>query len=276
MTPIPDSFTDTDAALQVVLDGGGQEFLDSFVRSENITTRITGGNQFWTDAPIPEEEFWRVRFIGVTSSRFEIFERYINIETGEFLPVELTDLTATASKDAVHLQWTTASETNNAGFEVQHSPPGSPDALDPWSSLGFVQGAGTTSEPQTYRFRAVDLEPGVHRFRLRQVDTDGTAHLSKPVRATVQMGEPLRLTAPAPNPANGRATLSFAVRQSQETTIALYNVLGQKMATLYRGTPASTQTREVQIDTAPLSSGLYIVRLQAGDHTQTRRLTVVK
>ena len=75
---------------------------------------------------------------------------------------------------------------------------------------------------------------------------------------------------------SGGATVSFAVRNAPKTTITLYNVLGQRVATLYRGTPSAGQLREVQIATSDLASGLYLVRFQSGGQTRTRRLTVVK
>ena len=139
-----------------------------------------------------------------------------------------------------------------------------------------MEGAGTTTEAQSYRFTVEDLTPGTHRFRLTQVDVDGTTHVSDVVRVDVQMDAAARLSPPAPNPAQGRAHLSFAVREAAETTVTLYNVLGQQVATLYRGMPAAEQTRELQVDTGTLSSGLYLVRLQSGGHTITRRLTVVR
>lgn len=204
--------------------------------------------------------------------------QFIPIQPETALPVELTSFDAVRDGAAVTLTWQTASETNNAGFRVEHHADASPTVG--WTEVGFVESradGGTTTEAQSYRFRVQEnLAPGTHQFRLTQVDLDGTTHRSDPVRVEVQMDEALRLTPPAPNPATERATVSFAVRESQEATIALYNVLGQKVATLYRGTPAAAQTREVQINTAPLSSGLYIVRLQSGDQMRTERLTVVR
>jgi hypothetical protein len=273
MSTIPAGFIDSDEALQIALNDGGQEFIDPF-RPRNLTTILEGGNLFWTDAPKPQEEFWRVRIIAATSSQVKIFERFINIQTGEFLPVELTDFTATADGSAARLRWMTASETNNAGFEVQHAPGSLSSAA--WSTLGFVEGAGTTQEPQTYQFGTGELEPGSHRFRLKQVDTDGTTHLSDVVRVTLRIQHPLRLTAPAPHPVRGSATLQFGLRSSQPTTVVLYDMLGRRITTLYEGTPAPHQMNTVRINADDMPSGLYFVRLRAGNHTETRRVTIVK
>lgn len=273
MKPIPDGFIDSDEALQIALDDGGQAFVDSF-RTSNVTTILEGGNLYWTDAPIPSEEFWRVRLIGVTSTDIRTFERYINIETGEFLPVEMTRFTASAEGSTVHLQWRTASETNNAGFNVQHAM-GDSSSSD-WTDLGFVDGTGTTQQPQTYRFQTEPLPPGTHRFRLRQVDIDGTAHLSDVIRVRVRMESPLRLTPPSPHPIRHTATFHVGARAADDATVAVYDMLGRRVTTLYEGSLPDGQLQPVRINADRLPSGVYFVRLTAGDHVRTHKVTVVE
>jgi surface protein len=189
------------------------------------------------------------------------------------LPVELAGFDATSDHEAVHLTWNTVSETDNAGFEVQRRP----DGAEAWTDVGFVEGAGTTDQPRQYRYTVEkDLAPGTHHFRLRQVDTDGSAHLSRAITVERTMTEPVRLTSPAPNPVQNRATVSIAVKEAQTTTLRLYNVLGQQVAILYRGTPTAGEAQRVDLSARKLSSGVYFLRLQAGERTRMQRLTVVK
>jgi hypothetical protein len=194
----------------------------------------------------------------------------------EPLPVELTAFEATrAGARAVRLTWATASETNNAGFRVEHRGPGG----DVWTELGFVDSkasGGTTTEAQSYRYTAGDLAVGTHTFRLTQVDLSGATHRHDPVTVEVQMQEALRLSAPAPNPVSGTATLQFAVKEPVETRVALYNTLGRRVRTLYRGTPTAGEGQRLRLETATLASGVYLVRVQAGGHSKTQRLTVVR
>jgi hypothetical protein len=195
--------------------------------------------------------------------------------TNDNLPVDLVGLTARANGPGAVLSWTTASETNNAGFAIQHKAP----SEESWTKRGFVDSnapGGTATEAQSYRFTAENLSVGTHQFRLKQVDLDGTAHVSKTVTAEIGLDEPVRLTAPAPNPVQNRATLSFAVKEAQETTIRLYNVLGQEVATLYRGTPAPEESQTVNLSASDLSSGVYFLRLQAGGQTRTQKVTVMR
>ena len=195
---------------------------------------------------------------------------------GQQLPVELASFDASQSgESAVELRWTTASETNNAGFRVQHRASGE----ESWTRLGYVASkasGGTTTEAKTYRFDAEDLAVGTHEFRLKQMDLDGTAHLHDPVDVELQMQQALRLKAPAPNPVQGQAQLSFAVRDQTETTITMYNPLGQKVAVVYRGTPPAGEQQTAQVTTDDLASGVYFLRLQAGGATKTQKMTVVR
>ena len=198
------------------------------------------------------------------------------VSTAEQLPVELATFEGTQTgASAVELRWTTASEQNNAGFRIQHKAAED----DSWQKLGFVESkaeGGTTTNARTYRFSTEDLAAGTHQFRLRQMDLDGTPHTHKAIPVEVQMQQPLQLSAPAPHPVQSRATLSFAVKEKQETTLRLYNTLGQRVATLYRGTPTAGETQTIQLSAADLTSGTYFLRLRTGERTQTQRITVVK
>jgi len=176
------------------------------------------------------------------------------------------------------LQWRTASETNNAGFEVQHK---GPDA-DRYTETGYVESkadGGTTTVGTAYQYEVTDLAPGAHQFRLRQVDTDGTGHLSNATSVTVRMEEAVRLMAPAPNPVRSQAQVRFGVQKAGEATVNLYNVLGQEVATVYEGTPTPGEMQTVQLGASrlsELSSGVYFVRMEANGKTRTERMVVVR
>ena len=196
---------------------------------------------------------------------------------GDPLPVELAEFVGRqVGESSVRLRWKTSSETNNAGFEVQHQGP----STEEWAELGFVEskaeGGTATTQSLTYAFTAGDVAAGTHRFRLRQVDLDGSSTRTDPVVVDVQMEEAVRLSAPSPNPVRSGASLRFSVKEPAETTVRLYNALGQQVATVYEGRPAAGESQRVRVRTAELSSGMYLIRLQAGQHAQTRRLTVVK
>lgn len=191
---------------------------------------------------------------------------------GDPLPVELVQFDARRTGSEVTLDWATASETNNAGFHVEYQEPGAASFVE----AGFVEGHGTTDEPQTYRFNLSDLEPGAHQFRLRQMDLNGTSTLSETVEVRVGLSETFSLSAPYPNPAAQSATLDLIVREAQPVQITLYNVLGQRVQTLYDGTVEAEQPLELTIDSHRLSGGVYFVRFEGEQFQATRRLTVVR
>lgn len=96
------------------------------------------------------------------------------------IPVELTAFDAVVNESGVQLTWKTVCETNNAGFEVQHRKE------ETFEKVGFVREAGTTSQPQRYRFQVGDLAPGQYAFRLKQVDVDGSSKFGPAVEVGVR------------------------------------------------------------------------------------------
>lgn len=192
------------------------------------------------------------------------------------LPVEMAAFEARAEGKEALLQWQTAAETNNAGFEVQHKGPAESAS---WSKIGYVESkasGGTTTDSHSYRFRAEGLSVGTHRFRLRQVDLSGSATKTDPVTTTIRMQKALRLTPPAPNPVSGAATLRFGVKKAQSVEVALYDVLGRRMQTLFQGRPEAGQMQRVRLRATDLPAGTYFLRLQARKKTRTRRITVMR
>ena len=215
--------------------------------------------------------------VGENVESFSTF-KFASNDSDNPLPVELTDFTVRRDGETALVQWHTATETNNAGFGVQHQGPGAEE----YAEAGYVESkaeGGTTVEPKSYRYEVAGLVPGTHRFRLRQVDIDGTGHLSETISVTVEMEEALRLTPPVPNPVRASAQLQFGLREAGEATITLYNMLGQRVATLYEGRPTPGEMQRVRLGArrlSQLSSGVYFVRLRAHGKTRTQRLVRVR
>jgi hypothetical protein len=192
------------------------------------------------------------------------------------LPVELVAFTAAADGPVVTLSWTTASEQNNAGFEVQHRAglvEASPS--EGWTTLDVVAGHGTTTARRRYSYRTDALPPGTHSFRLRQVDTDGTARPSDVVTVTIRSPDRLALAPPAPNPARGQTTIRYTLPQRTEVRLEVYDVRGRRVATLATG-PHEAGPKEVIYDAHRLPSGLYFVRLAAEGTVRTQKIAVVR
>ena len=187
------------------------------------------------------------------------------------LPVELVDFAAVADERAVTLNWSTASELNNAGFEVEHA------LADSYFEMkGFVEGHGSTSQARNYTFTIRDLEPGSHLFRLKQVDYDGAFEYSPVVEVAVEVPDQYFLSEVYPNPFNPQAAVRFWVTRSQHVEVALHDIQGRQLMTLYEGVPASKASTLVRIDGSGLSSGTYLVRIQGEDFKDSRQVTLLK
>jgi len=233
----------------------------------------TGASSGGGDAPVVYDDGTGEKLYVTATDGQSGAELYEFSPQSSFLPVELSAFEATQTdRNEVELTWTTASESGNAGFRVQHQA----EVGGSWQKIGFVDGHGTTTEAQTYCFTAGDLSVGTHRFRLEQVDTDGTTHLQDAVSVKLKMQNALQLTSPAPNPLRRQAKMTFAVRDKQAVRIAVYNVLGQRVETLHRGSVPAGESQTVSISAGDLASGTYFVRIQAGERIVTRQLTVVQ
>jgi hypothetical protein len=195
------------------------------------------------------------------------------------LPVEMSQFKVQSNERAAVLQWQTASETNNAGFRVQHqalSPGDSTTEEDEWTRLGFVEGHGTTERPQRYEFTTDELKIGTHAFRLVQVDTDGSTFQSEVKRMAVRLTSAYEVGRPYPNPVQQQAKLPITVRNDQNVDIQIYDILGRQVRTVQTGAFEGQETKIVRLPTADFASGSYFVRVRGKEFVVTRRFTVVR
>ena len=190
------------------------------------------------------------------------------------LPVELAGFDVRADGNDALLSWQTLSETNNARFDVLVAS-GS-DAS--FRTVGSVGGAGTTTETQRYQFRVPDLAPGRHRFRLRQVDLDGSTELLDPQTLEVGLDEPFTVVQTTANPIRQgeTATLQYAVRDRQPVRVELYNVLGQRVRTFSDGRSSPGAVTTVRIPTSDLASGKYFLRITGRTFSRTENVSIVQ
>ena len=194
------------------------------------------------------------------------------------LPVELTLFEATRTgEQGVNLTWRTGSETNNAGFRIERRIEVRTGRESVWTEVGFVEGAGTTTDGQDYRFTDSDL-PYIAdsiAYRLRQVDIDGSTQVTDPVVVGRAGPQQLSLKKTTPNPARRQVTVRYAVPEdAQEARMRLYDVLGRQVRALDVG--AKEGRHEQQIQVQGLASGVYLLRLTAGEQSQTRRFTIAR
>ena len=206
----------------------------------------------------------------LTTENLASFSRFTAATSGAALPVELASFEARTDGQGVLLEWTTASETNNAGFRVQRRT----DAG--FETLHFEPGGGTVRQSTTYTHRVSDLDYGTHTFRLQQVDRDGATRLSDPVQVELRMRGAFTLSKVSPNPVSNRAQLRLAVQQSQDVMVDLYDALGRHVTTLHNERLSAGTTHQLSVSAQGLANGSYFVRVRGAHFQATRRLVVIK
>ena len=195
---------------------------------------------------------------------------YYLIDSNGPLPVELTSFNIIRNGGDITLTWTTASETNNAGFEVQQRLTGR------FQTVGWVAGAGTTTSPQTYTYTVTNARPGRHAFRLKQVDFDGTFAFSREAQVAVSLTESHFMTEVYPNPFNPQATFTLTVARDQQVTVAVYDLQGKMVSLLHSGAMTAQRPYQFQLDGSAWSSGKYLVRAVGEGFETSRIVTLLK
>ena len=203
-----------------------------------------------------------------------IFIYYDNVVTAE-----LNSFTAVSSGNNVVLNWTTATEINNSGFEILRGvyPANSGTQNDnEWEKVGFVPGFGTTTEPKSYSFVDDNVSTGIYKYRLKQIDFDGSFEYSNEIEVEVDFTpKEFVLYQNYPNPFNPGTTIRFSLPESGTVTLKVYNALGQEVNSLMNGfMEAGSHT--INFDASSLNSGIYFYRLNSGQFSEVRKMTLIK
>jgi hypothetical protein len=191
------------------------------------------------------------------------------------IPVELSAFTAKADRDNVIVEWQTATETNNQGFELQRKREGA----EGWAVAGYVSGKGTTTERQSYQYVDKQLKAGKYIYRLKQIDLDGTIEYSQEIEVEVSVPDEYVLYQNYPNPFNPSTTIEFSLPEKSEVVLSIYNSLGEKVRELVNGSMEAGYQRVV-FDARELPSGTYVYQINAKGSTksfiQSKKMTLVK
>ncbi len=190
------------------------------------------------------------------------------------VPVELTSFTASAIGNKVALNWSTATEVNNQGFEIERRTNDCPD----WTRVGYKEGIGTTLQPQRYSF--IDNIAGINSntiyYRLKQIDFDGrfTYYGEIEVENTFAPDN-FVLLQNYPNPFNPSTKISFGIPEKSNVMLKVFNLIGQEVALIASGA-YEAGTYSFDFDASNLPSGIYLFTLQAGNNIMSRKMTLLK
>jgi hypothetical protein len=219
-----------------------------------------------------------------------IYSPYSNeAEVLTLIPVELTSFEGNVVDGDVGLRWGTATEINNLGFSIEKRQTSNVKRDNNWKKIGFVQGHGTTTEPQSYSFTDESILSGSYQYRLKQVDYDGSYEYSNIIEVKVRIPTEFLLEQNYPNPFNPTTKIRFSIPTSPQSPpyqggeakqgwfvqLKIYDVLGNEIATLVNE-EKKTGIYEVKFDATGITSGMYFYKLQAGNFVETKKMLVIK
>lgn len=210
------------------------------------------------------------------------------------LPVELTSFTASSSSNNVTLNWETATEVNNYGFNIERTETIETNSQNPddiqWETIGFVQGYGNSNSPKQYEFidaRLFGENPAGEnlQYRLKQIDTDGSytyystiAEVDNSVTSIEdnKLSNDFSLSQNYPNPFNPVTNIEFSLPRKGFTTLRVYNTLGEEVAELVSSVLAEGK-HTVSFNADNLPSGIYVYRLNLkSDFSKEKKMLVIK
>lgn len=185
------------------------------------------------------------------------------------LPVGLLSFSAIVKNADVRVTWQTASELNNKGWFVERSKSG--DNLS-WSSLGFVQGAGNSSDIKNYNFNDKSVSAGIYQYRLKQIDLDGHKELSKIIAVTVGNRPLTTALSMYPNPSKSAITIQYVVPVKSRVNIGVYSTDGQLLSRVFNEEQQAGSYQRT-IDTH-LRNGKYLLKVAAGTEVSSSILFI--
>ena len=201
-------------------------------------------------------------------------------QCGGTLPVEMLSMTGVASSRSAVLTWTTATETGNAGFEIQRRLIEGPQTATQsvtWSTVGFVQGSGVSTSPKTYSFTDNQLQPGLYAYRLRQIDQNGSFKVTDAVEIAVGLApREFTLSQNYPNPFNPSTTVEFTLEEDGHVKLSIYDAVGREIRTVLNEDRKAGFYQQVTMDLSRFGSGVYFYRLEANGRALTRKMLLVK
>jgi len=184
-------------------------------------------------------------------------------------PVLFESLSARADEQFLYVEWMTAQEENNQGFEIEISSDGVF-----YDKIGFVSGKGTSRDAQFYDFRTAIVRYGTNYVRLKQLDFDGNYAYSQTVEISIPLKNLLKLEQAYPNPFRDKANIRFSVREEMDIQLRVYDPKGNEVKVLYQGTAKAREAYVVTFHASGLSTGTYFYELSGGQQRITRKMLI--
>ena len=174
------------------------------------------------------------------------------------IPVELTSFVANNDRNNVTLNWATATEVNNSGFQIERKL----NETNEWTNLSFVSGKGTSTERNNYSYMDKSLAVGKYLYRLKQIDLDGTFEYSPIIEVDVNAPNEYSLYQNYPNPFNPSTMIEYSLPEKADVTISIYSAIGE-LVTIVVNKTIEAGYQKASFNATNLTSGTYIYQIKA-------------
>jgi hypothetical protein len=194
------------------------------------------------------------------------------------LPVELTSFSSSVKDRNVNLFWTTSSEQNNSGFQIERTVSNTNN--NNWINVGFVKGKNNSNTLNHYSYSDEKLQTGKYQYRLKQVDFNGNFKYYE-LNNIVEIGVPSKfnLSQNYPNPFNPTTKIDYDLPSDSKVSIKVYDIMGREIMSLVNASQTAGNYT-VQLNATNIASGVYFYRLIASsngtDNVITKKMNVIK
>jgi hypothetical protein len=212
----------------------------------------------------------------ITLNFIDAFSRWTAGDSITSLPVELASFASSVNQRDVTLNWTTAQEINNSGFDIERSS----TENNQWSKIGFVEGNGTVTSAKNYSYTDNGLNSGKYNYRLKQIDFNGNFEyfaLSNEVVISIPLE--FKLSQNYPNPFNPTTKIDYQLPEDGRVNITIFDLTGREVSVIVNETQQQAGYHTVQFNASNLSSGTYFYKIVTGgskQYVQTKKMTIVK
>ena len=266
-----------------VLDGSG--YLYDIVNKYNLARQGTIGSESLFRIAKYSSSAW-TQFTStpnttdktVSVTNLDSFSTFTFGDGNAPLPVNFTAFTSNVTGRDVKLNWTTTSENDNAGFEVQRLEVINQNSA--WVKTGYIKGSGIKNTPTNYSFTDSKLNSGKYKYRLKQIDYNGN-YTYENLTNLVIVGIPSKfdVTQNYPNPFNPTTKIDFNLPFDSKVNITVFDITGRELKTLINETKQAGYYT-VDFNGGSIASGVYFYRITAQSNNQsfvvTKKMMLIK
>ncbi len=204
------------------------------------------------------------------------FSEFVMSSNDAPLPVTLSSFNSIPSKNNITLNWSTSSEANNSGFDVERKGTNESN----WMKAGYVQGSGNSNSTKNYSFTDRGLQTGKYQYRLKQIDFNGNYEYFD-LNGYVEVGVPNKydISQNYPNPFNPVTKIDYDLPFDSKVSLRIYDVTGREVKSLFSGDVKAGYYTQM-FDASSLSSGIYFYRITAnslsGNFVMTKKMALIK